>query len=82
MDGSDVFLTYLAVGMLLLLCFFYACCTNLKEDCTGAISPEAYNPCAKEDFMNSDLQAEGLYDPAPSYGGERYMDNVRGSCDV
>lgn len=76
MDGGDVFLSYLAVGALLLFCFFYACCTNLKDDCKGDISPEARNP--KEAFLNTDLEVKGLYDKHSS----RCMDNneTGGSC--
>lgn len=76
MDGGDVFLTYLALGMFILLCFFYACCTNLKEDCSGKKSKEAYSPCMGQDFTNGDLEAGHFEDG----GGDNDNGETGGSC--
>lgn len=50
MDGGDVFTIYLAFGILILFCFLYACCTNMKEDCGGKRSPsnDIYIPCGTD----------------------------------
>lgn len=86
MDGGDVFIAYLAVGLLLLFCFFYACCTNLKEDCKGNRSVETYSPCAEKDIINGDLETRGVFANnkrgGNGGGGCIYTHETGGSCDV